>query len=46
MIGCFFLEAFFFGGGAADTFGCVTSLFFHARAMCGGDGAAGGGVGA
>ena len=45
MISCFFLEAFFFGGGAADTFDCVAGLFFHVGATCGGDGAAGGGVG-
>ena len=50
MICCFFLEAFFFGSGAADTFDCVARLFFkggctdfRARATCGGDGAAGGG---
>ena len=46
MIACFFLEAFFFGGRAADTFDCVASLFFHAGATCGGDGAAGGDAGA
>jgi len=46
MIACFFSEAFFFGGGAADTFDCVADLFFRAGATCGGDGAAGGGVGA
>ena len=28
MIGCFFSEAFFCRGGAADTFDCVAGLFF------------------
>ena len=50
MICCFFLEAFFFGGRAADIFYCVAGLFFkggstgfRAGATCGGDGAVGGG---
>ena len=46
MIACFFSEALFFGGGAADILDCVASLFFRAGATCGGDGAAGVGVGA